>query len=170
MGGPVCATNAVDGVAYGCDHLGVALGCFVFALPLAVLRGLTDLPWGGLWDLLFLIPFMVPPYIGAFAWVLTLQPAGYSTQLLGFNLGSLLFSLPGIIIVMTLHLFPVVYFALSRTLAVICRSVILSAASTPAIRAPSLCLSRRFLNSPFASPGPKITIASTSPTASITAS
>jgi iron(III) transport system permease protein len=101
--------------------LGVAIGCFVFALPLAVLRGLTDLPWGGLWDLLFLIPFMVPPYIGAFAWVLTLQPAGYSTQLLGFNLGSLLFSLPGIIIVMTLHLFPVVYFALSRTLAVIGR-------------------------------------------------
>jgi len=101
--------------------LGVAIGCFVFALPLAVLRGLTDLPWGGLWDLLFLIPFMVPPYIGAFAWVLTLQPAGYSTQLFGFNAGSLLFSLPGIIVVMTLHLFPVVYFALSRTLAVIGR-------------------------------------------------
>jgi iron(III) transport system permease protein len=101
--------------------LGVALGCFVFALPLAVMRGLTDLPWAGLWDLLFLIPFMVPPYIGAFAWVLTLQPAGYSTQLFGFNLGGLLFSLPGIIIVMTLHLFPVVYFALSRTLAVIGR-------------------------------------------------
>ena len=99
--------------------LGVALGCLILALPLAVLRGMTDLPCGSLWDLLFLIPFMVPPYIGAFAWVLTLQPAGYSTQLFGFNAGSFLFSLPGIIIVMTLHLFPVVYFALSRTLAVI---------------------------------------------------
>ncbi|MFN4282134.1 MAG: ABC transporter permease [Alphaproteobacteria bacterium] len=101
--------------------LGVALGCLIFALPLAVLRGMSDLPWAGLWDLLFLIPFMVPPYIGAFAWVLTLQPAGYSTQLFGFSAGDLLFSLPGIIIVMTLHLFPVVYFALSRTLAVIGR-------------------------------------------------
>ncbi len=99
----------------------VSFGCFLFALPLAVVRGMTNLPWGGLWDLLFLIPFMVPPYIGAFAWVLTLQPNGYSTQLFGFNLGGFLFSLAGIVTVMTLHLFPVVYFALSRTLGVIGR-------------------------------------------------
>lgn len=101
--------------------LGVAAGCLLLALPLAVLRGMTDLPWGGLWDLLLLIPFMIPPYIGAFAWVLTLQPSGYSTQLLGFDAGAFLFSLPGIVVVMTLHLFPVVYFALSRTLAMIGR-------------------------------------------------
>ncbi|HEY4135870.1 MAG TPA: iron ABC transporter permease [Alphaproteobacteria bacterium] len=99
--------------------IGVAVGCFIIALPLAVLRGMTDLPWAAAWDVLLLIPFMIPPYIGAFAWELTLQPAGYSTQLLGFNAEKLLFSVSGIVIVMALHLFPVVYFALSRTLSVI---------------------------------------------------
>ncbi len=99
--------------------VGVCLLCVVLALPLSLLRGLTDLPAGGLWDLLFLIPFMLPPYIGAFAWVLSLQPRGYSSQLFGFSAGDFLFSPAGIVAVMGLHLFPVVYFALSRTLAAI---------------------------------------------------
>lgn len=99
--------------------IGVALGCLIVGLPLAVLRGMTNLPAGALWDVLFLIPFMVPPYIGAFAWIMTLQPGGFMTQALGFDAGSLLFSFPGVVAVMTLHLFPVVYFALSRTLAVV---------------------------------------------------
>jgi hypothetical protein len=43
----------------------------------------------------------------------------------------------------------------SRTLAAICRSVILSSVSTAAIRPPSFIFSSRFLNSPVASPGPK---------------
>src|SRR4051794_30507875 len=34
--------------------VGVAIGCLVLALPLAVLRGMTDMPWPGLWDSLFL--------------------------------------------------------------------------------------------------------------------
>jgi len=99
--------------------VGVAAGCMLVALPLAALRGLTDVPLGKLWDVLFLIPFMIPPYIGAFAWMLTLQPNGYSTQLLGFNLSGWLFSVWGMVSVMTLHLFPVVYFTLSRSLMVI---------------------------------------------------
>ena len=70
----------------------VALGCLVVGLPLAVLRGMADLPAGALWDVLFLIPFMVPPYIGAFAWIMTLQPGGFATQALGVDAGRLLFS------------------------------------------------------------------------------
>lgn len=99
--------------------LTVGVGCLIVALPLAVLRGLSDLPGKAVWDVLFLIPFMLPPYIAAFAWVMTLQPGGFTTQLLGFNLRSWLFSFWGIVFVMTMGLFPVVYFALSRTLAVI---------------------------------------------------
>src|SRR5690606_27924298 len=76
-------------------------------------------PAKGLWDLLFLIPFMMPPYIGAFAWTMTLQPGGFSSQSLGFDGGDFLFSFWGIVAVMTLHLFPVIYFAASRTLAAI---------------------------------------------------
>ena len=99
--------------------VGVAVGCVIVALPLAVLRASGRVPWTGLWDILFLIPFMIPPYIGAFAWVLTLQPAGYTQQLFGFHAGPFLFSFKGIVTVMTLHLFPVVYFALSHTLATV---------------------------------------------------
>lgn len=99
--------------------IGVAAACLLVALPLAILRGLTDLPLGKLWDVLFLIPFMIPPYIGAFAWMLTLQTNGYSTQLFGFELSSWLFSVAGMVAVMTLHLFPVVYFTLSRALMII---------------------------------------------------
>ncbi|MDP2358263.1 MAG: iron ABC transporter permease [Beijerinckiaceae bacterium] len=97
----------------------VAVACTIVATPLAVLRALTDLPGKGLWDLLFLIPFMMPPYIGAFAWTMTLQPGGFTTQIFGANGGAFLFSFWGIVTVMTLHLFPVVYFAVSRTLAAI---------------------------------------------------
>jgi len=44
----------------------------------------------------------------------------------------------------------------SRTFAAIWRSVILSTVSTPTMRSPSPLLSRRFLSSPLASPGPNI--------------
>ncbi len=94
----------------------VSLVSLLIAAPLAFARGLYQVPGGTLWDVLFLIPFMMPPYIGAMAWTFTLQPGGYSTQLLGFSAQGLLFSFPGMVLVMALHLFPLVYFALSRTL------------------------------------------------------
>ncbi|MNF09675.1 hypothetical protein D3C80_2103980 [compost metagenome] len=46
---------------------------------------------------------------------MTLQPRGYLQQLLGFNLSQFLFSLFGMTLVMTFNTFPVVYFAVSRT-------------------------------------------------------
>jgi iron(III) transport system permease protein len=97
--------------------LSVCAGSLALALPLAALRAFTRLPWAAFWDLLFLIPFMLPPYIGAFAWALTLQPNGYLAQAIGLDGASLLFSRAGVAAVMVLHLFPVAYFAISRTLA-----------------------------------------------------
>lgn len=96
----------------------VALSALV-AVPLAALRALTRLPGAALWDLAFLIPFMIPPYIASLGWVLTLQPAGYLQQLTGVNLAGFLFSVPGMVFVLTLNTFPVVYFALSRSFAAI---------------------------------------------------
>lgn len=96
--------------------LGVALGSLVLGLPLGVLRGLFRLPGAALWDLLFLIPFLTPPYIVALAWTLALQRNGYVAQLTGLNLDSLLFSSSGMMLVMTLNIFPVVYFTVSRAL------------------------------------------------------
>jgi len=96
--------------------LGVALLSAAIGLPLGVARGLFNVPCPRLWDLLFLIPFLTPPYIAALSWMLVLQTNGYLAQLLGFDLNALLFSKSGIVLVMTLNIFPVVYFAVSRSL------------------------------------------------------
>ncbi|HED1311501.1 TPA: iron ABC transporter permease, partial [Kluyvera ascorbata] len=95
---------------------GVALMSVIVGLPLGVLRGLFNLPLPKLWDLLFLIPFLTPPYIAALSWMLVLQHNGYLQQLTGWDLNDLLFSRTGIVLVMTLNIFPVVYFAVSRSL------------------------------------------------------
>lgn len=95
---------------------GVALMSVIIGLPLGVLRGLFNLPLPRLWDLLFLIPFLTPPYIAALSWMLVLQSNGYLQQLTGWDLNDLLFSRSGIVLVMTLNIFPVVYFAVSRSL------------------------------------------------------
>ncbi|MEW5193599.1 iron ABC transporter permease [Klebsiella oxytoca] len=95
---------------------GVALMSVVIGLPLGVVRGLFTIPLPRLWDLLFLIPFLTPPYIAALSWMLMLQSHGYLQQLTGWDLNDLLFSRIGIVLVMTLNIFPVVYFAVSRSL------------------------------------------------------
>ncbi|WNY87117.1 iron ABC transporter permease [Leclercia adecarboxylata] len=96
--------------------LGVALVSALIGFPLGVARGLFNLPLPRLWDLLFLIPFLTPPYIAALSWMLVLQTNGYLQQITGVNLNDLLFSRSGIVLVMALNIFPVVYFAGSRSL------------------------------------------------------
>lgn len=90
----------------------VMLGCLVFGLPIGILRGLFRVPGARVWDVVFLIP----PFIAAIAWMMTLQPRGYLYQLLGVDMGRFLFSMTGVAFVMTLNLFPLVYFAVSRAL------------------------------------------------------
>ena len=94
--------------------VGVALFSALLGLPLGTLRGLFDLPLARFWDLMLLIPFLTPPYIAALSWMLALQQNGYLQQLTGSHLNNLLFSQTGIMLVMTLNIFPVVYFAVSR--------------------------------------------------------
>ncbi|MGD9918889.1 MAG: ABC transporter permease [Paenirhodobacter sp.] len=91
----------------------------LLAVPLAALRALYRLPGAALWDILFLVPFMIPPYIATLGWVMTGQPRGYLEQLTGQNIAGLLFSVPGIVLILALHCFPVVYFTLSRSFAAI---------------------------------------------------
>jgi len=94
----------------------VMLGCLILGLPIGVLRGLFHVPGARVWDVVFLIPFLIPPFIAAIAWMMTLQPRGYLFQLAGFDMGRFLFSFMGVALVMTLNLFPLVYFAVSRAL------------------------------------------------------
>lgn len=96
--------------------LALALLSALVGIPLGTLRGLFNLPLARLWDLLLLIPFLTPPYIAALSWMLALQHNGYLAQLIGVDLNDLLFSQSGIALVMTLNIFPVVYFAVSRSL------------------------------------------------------
>lgn len=97
--------------------LGVAVvaGATLLGAPIGVLRALFRVPLARTFDVLLLIPFMIPPYIAALAWIMTLQPRGYLHQIAGVHLGPFLFSFWGVAFVMTLNVFPAVYFAMSRT-------------------------------------------------------
>ncbi|OVZ63751.1 ABC transporter permease [Pigmentiphaga sp. NML080357] len=95
----------------------VVLAAAAVGIPLGTLRGLFEVPGARLWDVLMLVPFMIPPYISALGWIMLLQPRGYLQQLLGVHAGPALFSFGGVVFVMTLNVVPVVYFAVSRTMA-----------------------------------------------------
>lgn len=109
------------GLVWNTLKLGFAVvaGCLLVALPLGAIRALFRVPGGALWDVVFLVPFLIPPYIAALSWMLTLQPSGYMQQLTGVQADSFLFSFWGIVFVMVLNVFPVVYFAASRTLSAV---------------------------------------------------
>ncbi len=96
--------------------LGVVLVSAAIAVPLAVCRALFRVPLAGLWDLAILVPFMIPPSIATLGWIMTLQPRGYLHQIAGLHLAPFLFSVGGVVTIMALNAFPVVYFALSRTI------------------------------------------------------
>lgn len=93
----------------------VVLASAVVAVPLGVFRALYRIPFAPFWDVVLLVPFMIPPYIATLGWIMTLQPRGYLQQLVGFNLAPFLFSLFGMTLVMAFNTFPIVYFAVSRT-------------------------------------------------------
>ncbi|SDL51245.1 iron(III) transport system permease protein [Franzmannia pantelleriensis] len=115
---PLLSDPALLGLLGNTLRLGIAVVviCALLAIPLGALRALTRVPGGAAWDLIFLIPFMIPPYIAALSWMMTLQPQGYAQQLTGVSASGFLFSFSGIVFVMVLNVFPVVYFAVSRTM------------------------------------------------------
>lgn len=91
----------------------------VLGLPLGFFRARLADAYGRLWDVVFLVPFLIPPYIGSLAWMQLLQRNGFVEQLMGFNLANTLYSFFGLSLVMALHLFPLVYFAASRSFMVV---------------------------------------------------
>lgn len=82
----------------------------------------TDLPFKKTMKLLFLVPFMLPAFIGALAWKMLLSPrAGYINRffidVLGFD-GPVfdIYTYAGIILVETMYLFPFVFIQVSGAL------------------------------------------------------
>lgn len=90
----------------------------LFALPLAWIMAKTDLGHHNWLDVVLLIPFMTPPYIGSMGWMLFMQTGGYMEQFLPASsvLTPYFFSYGGMVLIMSLHLFPFLYLLLRNAL------------------------------------------------------
>lgn len=86
----------------------VVLLSTAIALPLAFLFARTSFARCRAFDILFLIPFMTPPYIASMGWILFMQKRGLLAQMTGaFPEGvTPFFTLAGLVLVMSLHVFP----------------------------------------------------------------
>lgn len=96
----------------------VILGTTAIALPLAWVMVHTRLGERRWLEIVFLVPFMTPPYIGSMGWILFMQKNGYLEQLApglaGF--GEAFFSFGGMVAIMSLHIYPFLYLLLRGAL------------------------------------------------------
>lgn len=86
----------------------VVLTATVISLPLAYLLSRTSWAGSSALELLFFVPFMTPPYIAAMGWILFMQKNGLLAQLVPSLSEGVppFFSLAGLVLVMSLHIFP----------------------------------------------------------------
>ncbi|MCS7463838.1 iron ABC transporter permease [Paenibacillus doosanensis] len=114
------AENELGEVFWNSIWLGlwVVAGATVLALPLAWILSRTELKRHGWLDIVLLIPFMTPPYIGSMGWILFMQTNGYLEQLLpaAAAVTPVFFSQVGMIAIMSFHLFPFLYLILRNAL------------------------------------------------------
>lgn len=80
----------------------------IIAAPLAYLFSRTRFARYRCFDVIFMIPFMTPPYIASMGWILFMQKRGLLQQLVPAAEGSekWFFTLGGLVLVMSLHVFP----------------------------------------------------------------
>ena len=101
----------------------MALGTAI-AFPLAWLVGRTNLMGRRFFRSLFVLSYMVPPYVGAMAWTYLMNPnAGPVNQVLRALLGLAdapgplnIYSLPGLIWVLTAFYYPYAFITISRAM------------------------------------------------------
>lgn len=86
----------------------VVLLSTLIAAPLAYLFSRTKFARYRVFDIIFMIPFMTPPYIASMGWILFMQKKGLLQQLVPAAAGSenVFFTLGGLVLVMSLHVFP----------------------------------------------------------------
>lgn len=96
----------------------VVLGASLLAFPMAFLAAKTDMVKHKWLDVVLLIPFMTPPYIGSMGWILFMQRRGFLEQLVPSlqAVTPYFFSLFGMVTIMSLHLFPFLYLILRNAL------------------------------------------------------
>ena len=80
----------------------------LLAMPLAYLFSRTEFALKKHFDVIFLLPFMTPPYIASMGWILFMQKRGLFAQMFpSFPNGvTPFFTLGGLVMIMSLHLFP----------------------------------------------------------------
>lgn len=80
----------------------------IMATPLAFLLAKSKYASKKWIDIIFLIPFMTPPYISSMGWILFMQKRGIFQQLFSWtgNSSENFFSLFGLTLVMSFHVFP----------------------------------------------------------------
>lgn len=86
----------------------VVLCSTLIAVPTAYLLARTQLAKHGWLDIIFMIPFMTPPYIASMGWILFMQKRGLFQQLFPW-IGAWsegFFCFGGLVLVMSLHVFP----------------------------------------------------------------
>ncbi|MCE1197021.1 iron ABC transporter permease [bacterium] len=104
-------------IASGVTLVSTTIGTFF-----AWLVARTDLPFKKVMKALFLVPFMLPSFIGALAWKVLLSPrAGYINKLLmamfGLERAPIdIMSLGGIIVIESMYLFPFVFLQVAGAL------------------------------------------------------
>ncbi len=94
--------------------LAVMVGATMLGTGLAWLVARTDLPGRNTFRTAFVLPFMIPPFIGALAWLQILGPVGYLSKLYMALTGASeplwdIYGPTGIVLVMILHEYPTVF-------------------------------------------------------------
>lgn len=92
----------------------VTLLCVIIGTCLAWLTSRTDIGNKSHLRTLFMIPFSIPPFVGAMAWIRLFGPAGLANQLLEFITGTEreifnVYSPSGVVLVLAVHYYPFVF-------------------------------------------------------------
>ncbi|WP_154838329.1 ABC transporter permease [Staphylococcus sp. Marseille-Q1834] len=96
----------------------VVILCTLIALPLSYIMTKTTLAKHQWLDLLIMVPFMTPPYIGSMGWMLTMQRNGLLEQIspIFSHMTPYFFSFFGMVLIMSCHLTPFLYIILKNAL------------------------------------------------------
>src|SRR5215831_6517886 len=103
----------------------VGLASVAVGAPLAWLTARTDVPGRGLIRGLVMASFVTPPFLGAFAWVMLAGPNAGILNTVWRSVTSAeapllnIFTMPGLVFVVSIYTFPYVYIMVANTLALI---------------------------------------------------
>ena len=91
----------------------------LIGLPMAYLLRSIKIPFSGLLNILIVISYLSPPFIGAYSWIQLLGRNGFITRILNaiFHVElEGIYGFPGIVLVFSLQSFPLIYMYVSGAL------------------------------------------------------